>query len=179
MLSATDHRDAASASLRRPGVVALALGLGAAAATWPGCASDEGRCGPAHATVARVIDGDTVELDDGRRVRYLLVDTPESTGGKHDCYGSEAADFNRSLVEGKAIGLEYDEVCEDDYGRLLAYVTVAGREVNALLVERGFACVLQIPPNGEARVDEFESLEAAAQQGQTGLWGACAEVTCD
>lgn len=154
--------------------LAFAVGFGAA---WA-CDGGE-RCGPGSSTVLRAIDGDTVELTTGERVRYLMIDTPESTNGKDDCFGTEASSFNRQAVEGREITLEYDEVCEDDYGRLLAYVSVGGREMNTLMVERGYACVLQIPPNGEARADEFDDLEYSAQQGMVGLWGACEEVTCD
>jgi micrococcal nuclease len=155
----------------------LVFGVGS-----PGCGdpgADEERCGPSTAVVERVVDGDTVELDDGTRVRYLLVDTPESTNGKDDCYGTEATEFNRQLVEGKSVHLEYDVECEDQYGRLLAYVEVADREVNSLLVERGYACVLHIPPNGDDRVDQFEELEQIADAGGKGMWGACSDVTCD
>lgn len=62
---------------------------------------------------------------------------------------------------------------------MLAYVSVGDREINALMVERGYACVLQIPPNGADRADEFDDLEYAAKNGMAGLWGACEEVTCD
>jgi micrococcal nuclease len=150
------------------------LGLGAG---WA-CVAGSG-CGPDRSVIARVIDGDTVELEDGERVRYLLVDTPEITNGKNDCFGAEARDFNRDLVEGREVELSYDRECRDTYDRLLAYVSLDGRDVNALLVERGYACVLHIPPNGEERIDEFESLEDEAMAGMVGLWGACAEVTCD
>ena len=136
-------------------------------------------CGPSTAVVARVIDGDTVELDSGERVRYLMIDTPESTNGATDCYGQESSDFNRNLVEGKEIELTYDVDCEDRYDRLLAYVSVGGREVNSLMVERGLACVLIIPPNGSERQSEFEAAEMRAQANLLGLWGACEEVTCD
>ncbi len=153
-----------------------ALGIALAAAC---AAADEDRCGPTKAVVADVIDGDTIELDSGERVRYLLVDTPEITQGKNDCWGAEARDFNRDLVLGKTISLEYDEVCEDDYDRLLAYIELDGRAINELMVERGYACVLHIPPNGADRIDEFESLEFAARMGMVGMWGACEEVTCD
>lgn len=144
-----------------------------------GCDANDGRCGPSSAVVARVIDGDTVELDSGERVRYLMIDTPETTGGKNDCFGAEAVSFNRQAVEGQRISLEYDQVCEDDYGRLLAYVSVGDREINSVMVERGYACVLRIPPNGEARADEFDDLEYAARTSLVGVWGACEEVTCD
>jgi micrococcal nuclease len=137
-------------------------------------------CGPTRAQVARVIDGDTIELASGERVRYLLVDTPESTGGATDCFGVESATLNGELVAGKEITLDYDEAqCEDAFGRALAYVSVDGREVNSLLVERGYACVLYIPPAGGARADELFALEAAAKAAQKGMWGACQVVTCD
>lgn len=162
--------------MRRVEILAATLGVAGAYA----CSGTEAdRCGPSEAVVADVIDGDTIELDSGERVRYLLVDTPESTNGKNDCFGHEASDFNRSLVLGQTITLAYDEVCTDKYDRLLAYIELDGRDINALLVERGYACVLQIPPNGADRVDEFESLELAAQMGQVGMWGACEEITCD
>ena len=136
------------------------------------------RCGPRRALVTRVIDGDTVEIEGGERVRLLMVDTPETTGGATDCYGPEATQFTRSLLEGREVELRYDVECEDRYGRLLAYVFVDGREINILLVERGYACVLYIPPNGTDRRTEFETLEYLARTGGVGMWGACAEVTC-
>ena len=64
-------------------------------------------------------------------------------------------------------------------GRLLAYVSVGGVEVNSLLVERGYACVLHIPPNGADRVVEFETLEAEAKAAGRGMWGSCEVVTCE
>lgn len=122
----------------------------------------------------RVIDGDTVELEDGQRVRYLLVDTPETTGGKDECYGVEAREFNAQTVEGKMVTLTYDEAeCQDRYDRLLAFVSIQGREVNALLVERGFAQVLYIPPAGQDRQAEYDALQAKAEAGLAGQWGAC------
>ena len=144
------------------------------------CDAGEGSdCGPTRAVVERVIDGDTVELDTGERLRYLMIDTPESTGGRDDCFGSEASDFNRQLVEGKEIRISYDVECEDSFDRLLGYVEIEGRSVNQLLVERGLACVLRIPPNGEEVADEYEALEAVARTDMVGLWGACEDVTCD
>lgn len=135
-------------------------------------------CGPTSGTVARVIDGDTIELTSGERIRYLLVDTPETTGGKNDCWGAEARELNRSLVEGRPVTLTYGEACTDRFDRLLAYVSVDGREVNTVLVERGAACVLFIPPAGESRRDEFKELESEARRAKKGVWGACEVVTC-
>ena len=133
-------------------------------------------CGPERATVTRVIDGDTVVLDGGDKVRYLLVDANELEGGA--CYGREALEENRRLVEGQTVDLGYDVECSDRYGRLLAYVSVAGRDVGRLLVERGYACVLYIPPDGAGRRAELEAAEAAARDAHAGMWGACPEVAC-
>ncbi|MCK5806576.1 MAG: thermonuclease family protein [Lentisphaeria bacterium] len=143
-----------------------------------GCGTPE-RCGPSEATVLRAIDGDTIELQDGTRVRYLMIDTPEITGGKNECYGEEARTANAALVEGKRIRLAYDVECTDNYDRLLAYVSISGTEINLRMVERGYACVLYIPPNGEDRVREFEAVELQARSYEIGMWGACEEVACD
>jgi micrococcal nuclease len=125
--------------------------------------------------VDRVIDGDTIELQTGEVVRYLMVDAPELDA----CFGAEAAEANRRLVEGEYVTLRFDRDRVDDYDRTLAWVEVDGRDLNLSLVERGLACVLHIPPNGDDRVDEFEALEAAARAAGRGMWGVCAEITCD
>lgn len=145
------------------------------------CGGDEtSPCGPTSGVVARVIDGDTIELESGEKIRYLLVDTPESTTTT-ECFGPESATYNRELVEGKAVALAYGVECEDRFGRTLAYVTEAGsgREINTLLVERGYACVLFIPPSGADRADEFDLIEDRARAENRGLWGACEDIPCN
>lgn len=136
-------------------------------------------CGPSEATVERVIDGDTIVVSGDVTIRYLLVDAPEITGGRSDCYGANAAQFNTDLVLGKAVQLGYDAACQDRFGRTLAYVTVDGQDVNRLLVERGYACVLHVPPDGDARASEFEALEMTARAARRGLWGACDPIPCN
>ena len=97
----------------------------------------EPACGPGAGVVSRVVDGDTVVLQSGERVRYLLVDTPETTNGKHECFGAEARDFNRSLVEGRNVRLEYGEACTDRYGRETAGVRDGGRARGEFAARRG------------------------------------------
>src|SRR4030067_982445 len=72
--------------------------------------------------VVKVVDGDTVELENGQKVRYIGIDTPETTLGKNDCYGTEATEKNKELVEGKRVRLEKDISETDKFGRLLRYV---------------------------------------------------------
>lgn len=136
-------------------------------------------CGPTRGVVSNVVDGDTIDLESGERIRYLMIDTPETTGGATDCFGQNAKQFNQDTVLGEAVTLAYDVECEDRFGRLLAYLSVAGREINTVMVERGYACVLHVAPNGDDRVDEFEDLELAARMGGVGMWGLCEDVTCD
>lgn len=134
-------------------------------------------CGPSRARVTRVVDGDTIEIEGGEKVRYLLVDTPELSDGS--CYAAEARAFNASLVSGREVFLAYDEVqCRDRFGRLLAYVSVDGVEVNRLLVEQGYGCVYFLAPAGESREAEFRAWQSQAIQARRGLWGACTEVPC-
>ncbi len=156
--------------------VSRALGLLALSAA--GCDGGSA-CGPDTATVTRVVDGDTIELDTGVKIRYLMVNAPETTGGKNDCYGQNAVTFNTDLVLNKQVELSYDVECEDRFGRTLAYVKVDGVEVNSLMLERGYACLLHIPPDGDSRLDEFKALEAAAKAANRGLWGACSPIPCN
>lgn len=155
----------------------VAAALAASLAACDGGASS--RCGTTEAVVERVIDGDTIELVGGERIRYLMVNAPETTGGKNECYGTNAVTFNTDLVRGKLVQLRHDIDCEDQFGRTLAYVSVNGQEVNTLLIERGYACILHIPPNGDDRADELEALEDTARLAKRGLWGACDPIPCN
>jgi micrococcal nuclease len=136
-------------------------------------------CGPDSATVDRVIDGDTIVLTDGTRVRYLLINAPETTLGHHDCYGEEATALNRALVERQTVALTYDVRCLDKYGRTLAFITANGTDVNRTLVDRGMACEEFIAPDGESRRAEFRDAEAVAKANRAGMWGACSTITCE
>ena len=131
---------------------------------------------PHEPTVRRIIDGDTVELTDGRLLRYIGVDTPEVRRKVGDEWvldpepmAQEAAAFNRALVEGKRIRCVYDVQTHDRFGRLLAYVYVGETMVNAELVRAGFAQPMTIPPN-VAHAEEFRALFTEARDARRGLW---------
>ena len=133
------------------------------------------RGGP-PAPVARVVDGDTIVLRGGERVRYIGMDTPESVkpGTPVQCFGKAASHENARLVEGRQVRLRYDTERQDRYGRTLAYVYRAsdGLFVNAELVRRGYARQLTIPPD-VAHAGLFGRLAAQARQRGRGLWRAC------
>jgi micrococcal nuclease len=137
-----------------------------------GAERDAGR-----ARVLRVVDGDTILVRlDGRRerVRYIGIDTPESVapGQPVECYGPASAAENRRLVAGRTVALATDAERRDRFGRLLAYVRVDGRLVNAELVRRGFATTLEVPPNLR-HAARLRALEREARRAGRGLWGAC------
>lgn len=134
------------------------------------------QCGPSRGVVDSVIDGDTVRLESGETVRYLMVDTPEITDD--ECWSQQARTFNETAVLGREIELRYDVECTDNRDRLLAYVSVGGRELNTRMVELGHACVLHLSPNGDDRVEEFEALETTARNGSRGLWTCSTRPTC-
>jgi len=119
-----------------------------------------------EAKCTRVIDGDTIELEDGSRVRYIGIDTPETNQN----YGTEATQANSSLVLGKTITLVRDISYLDKYGRILAYVYVGDLFVNAHLVREGFATVYTYPPDVRYS-DLFLDLQNQAQAEGKGLWG--------
>lgn len=126
--------------------------------------------------VLEVIDGDTitVALDgEAEDVRYIGIDTPEvdpSIGV--ECFGDQAGDRNEELVGGKRVRLVFDDELRDRYGRLLAYVYLGERFINAELVRGGFARTLTIEPNTN-RAGLFDRLEQAAGVAGRGLWSAC------
>lgn len=152
-------------------VAALLIGRGRGSST-------PARGSTLHARVLRVVDGDTIKvrLDGGsvERVRYIGVDTPESVkpGTPVQCFAKKASHYNASLVDGRAVTLRLDAEQRDRYGRLLAYVYAGPEFVNRLLVARGYARTLTIPPN-VAHADEFARLARRAREDGRGLWSAC------
>jgi len=125
--------------------------------------------------VIRVIDGDTIELEDGRRVRYIGIDTPETVDPQKpvQCYGREAYLENKKLVEGKEIEMEKDISETDQYGRLLRYVWVEGIFVNEYLVREGFAHAVTFAPDVKYQ-ELFLEAERKAREENKGFWsGVC------
>ena len=128
--------------------------------------------------VSRVVDGDTIEVEmpNGRTedVRYIGVDTPETVDPSEPvgCFGPKASHFNQGLVEGRNVRLRFDEERRDYYGRLLAYVYLGNRFVNAELLRRGLARAIYYSPNGAHRY-QFEAIARRAGRAGRGLWGVC------
>ena len=128
----------------------------------------------ATATVVRVVDGDTIELSDGSRVRYIGINTPElkHAGTAEECFAAEAKAANERLVLNKAVRLERDVSETDRYGRLLRYVYIDDTFVNLALVSDGFAYASPYPPDVEHN-DDFRTAMTAAREQRKGLWNGC------
>lgn len=128
-------------------------------------------------TVQRVVDGDTIVVDGGTRVRLIGVDTPESVAPNtpRECFGEEASAFTGSLLPaGTEVRMVYDVERTDRYERTLAYVYRVDDKVfvNATLVAAGYASAATFAPN-VAHADEFADLAAGARAANRGLWQAC------
>jgi len=127
--------------------------------------------------VKTVIDGDTIELEDGRRLRYIGIDTPETKYPSQpiECFGQGAYEKNKTLVEGKEVRLEKDVSETDKYGRLLRYVYVDEIMINELLVKEGYANATSYPPDIKYQ-DLFRKAEQEAREAEKGLWGTACKV---
>lgn len=115
--------------------------------------------------VARAIDGDTIELVDGRSVRLTGINTPESG----QPFFNEAARFTAGLVEGQVASLAYDVERTDQFGRVLAYVYVGDLFVNLEVVRAGYANAYTVPPN-VVFATAFVDAERFARNSGRGLW---------
>lgn len=126
--------------------------------------------------VVRVIDGDTIEIEGGQRVRYIGIDTPETVDPRKpvQCFGKEASDKNKELVAGKEVKLEKDVSETDKYGRLLRYVYVGNIFANDYLVRQGYAHASSYPPDVKYQ-DQFTQAQTEARVNHSGLWGSACQ----
>ncbi len=124
--------------------------------------------------VDHVIDGDTIELTNGERVRLVQIDSTELGSG--ECYSRKAAQVLRSLLpEGTAVHLEADPRLDriDSYGRLLRYVHRGRLNVNLELVRRGAATVWFYHGDRGRYASQLLAAATSARHARRGLWGAC------
>lgn len=124
----------------------------------------------------KTIDGDTIRImyeGKERKLRYLLIDTPElnhAQQGKQP-FAEEATNRNDELLKSGKLEIEFDiGEREDKYGRLLAYVYIDGESVQQQLVEEGLARVAYIYPPNTKHLDPFKEAEEKAQQAGIGIW---------
>lgn len=123
-------------------------------------------------TVTRVVDGDTVELADGRTIRLLGIDTPEVYGGQ-ECWGPEASQFARKTLANKTVGLVTDPTQDavDRYGRTLAYLVLPNGDNYSVLAAAAGAARAYTYDDPVQLASQIEAAEAQARAADRGLWG--------
>ena len=130
--------------------------------------------------IERVVDGDTVLLEELGRARLIGINTPETVspaqqvrGEPPQCFGPEAsAEMKRLLPAGTEVEFDTDVEPLDRFGRNLVYLYKDGGSINELLVRKGFARAKAYKPNIRNQ-ETFNRLQAEAKLESLGLWGAC------
>lgn len=119
--------------------------------------------------VKSVIDGDTIIISTGESVRLTGINAPE----ENQPYYKEAKEELAKLVDGKKVGLKYDVVKKDSYGRLLAYVYLDSYMINNIIIQKGLGVVETVPPN-VTWASEFVASQNQARANCSGIWeGLC------
>jgi endonuclease YncB( thermonuclease family) len=132
--------------------------------------------------VLKVVDGDTIEAEisgQRERIRFIGIDTPETVDPRRpvQCFGVEASNENKKLLEGKSVLLEKDISETDKYNRLLRYIFLPEPDgsrlfINDYLVRQGFAKVSTYPP--DVKYDQqFKEAQEEARINKRGLWSRC------
>ncbi|WP_260485075.1 thermonuclease family protein [Listeria booriae] len=136
-------------------------------------------------TLDRVVDGDTLSIkfegdSTSKKLRLLLVDTPESVkpGVAVQPYAKEASNYMKTLMQGAKLQLEYDEGgATDKYGRILAYLYADGKNVNEIMVRKGFARVAYIYKPNTRYVKQLQEAQSKAKQEKLNIWSKPGYVT--
>ncbi len=143
-------------------------------------ATTGGKPGGRRAVVAAVIDGDTIELRNGKRVRLVQIDAPEA--GEGECYSRRSTEALREILPvGAQIRLVADPKLDkrDRFGRLLRYVFEGKTNVNLALVRQGAASVWFFDGDRGRYANRLLRTAEAAKAEGLGLWGACPGTELD
>jgi endonuclease YncB( thermonuclease family) len=127
-----------------------------------------------RAGVAYVYDGDTLKLEDGRKVRFIGINTPEIShdGSPSEPFAQAARKRLIALIDGGKVLLRYDRERHDRYGRLLAHPYLTdGRSLSQLLLQEGLAAAVVIPPN-LWQSDCYLLQEETARERRRGVWSS-------
>jgi len=129
-----------------------------------------------EAKVARVIDGDTIEVlfkSKKEKVRVIGIDTPETVDPRRpvECFGKEASNMAKEILAGQNVVLQSDSSQKnvDNYGRLLRYVFIDNIDFGKFMIEQGYAYeyTYDLPYKYQL---EYKNAEKQAREEKTGLW---------
>lgn len=136
---------------------------------------------PVTYSITRIIDGDTIEINDELTIRLIGVDTPETVHPTEpvQCFGQEASSIAEEKLLNQTVTLESDEtqVDKDKYDRLLRYVILSdGTNFNKWLIENGYGHEYTYDTPYKYQ-DDFKAAEEQAMTNEAGLWaeGVCSE----
>lgn len=119
--------------------------------------------------ITRAIDGDTLELEGGERVRLLGINTPE----KKEFYGNEASNFTKQL-ENKTVYLETAE--KDKYGRNLGYIFLDNKLFNEEIIKNGYAHFYSYAD--DKYTSQLKKAETSARKNELGIWQKSKNFGC-
>ena len=122
---------------------------------------------PKKAKVKRIVDGDTVVLENRSIVRYVGITAPEN----NEPFKKDSTDENKKLVEGKTVSLEYDNYKGDKFGRILAYLFIDGKNISVELARKGLAqVVIYQHKKPFVYIDELFKAQEEAKKKRLGIW---------
>ena len=163
------------APLGRIGAAVLAIALAIAAARYRQKYRDPSPDDLTEGTyeVDHVVDGDTIVLVGGAKVRLIGVNCPEMRPrdeGPPEPWAREATEFTRQTIGQQKVRLEFDRERTDKYGRFLAYVFVENTLVNEALLEAGLGRALLRFPYRQSMKTRFSNAENSARRAARGIW---------
>lgn len=187
MFSQNDNLVAVATALVAAVVLVLGFRLDPAGFVIPKGETDKDKPATVTATVTRVVDGDTINVQTASSsdtVRLIGVDTPEIEWPSEDnsldrpkaegCYALEAREYLQEAVKGRQVQLQSDSIqpLRDTYDRRLAYVFVDNELINQNLISEGYGKELTVN-DGYEKQASFKDAENSAREQQRGLWGNC------
>ena len=119
-----------------------------------------------------VVDGDTLILDNGEKVRLIGINTPEMHGdsGVAEPFAVDAKVALTNIIGNKTVSIVQGKEAKDQYGRTLAYVMVNKKQdVQQMMLASGYAYVVAFPPNID-RLSQYMDAEKLARDKGLGLW---------
>ena len=120
--------------------------------------------------VSRIIDGDTLELDNGQKIRLLGINAPESSMS----FSEEATEFLKNAIQNKSVKIE--SYGTDKYGRTLAYIFINDKNINKEILEKGLGTLYYY--EHDKHYEELKRAEEFARINKKGLWKKSPNENC-